>query len=505
MKIKAKPTNWNKIESGLLAVFLSEENWEKEVTTYKSALDTDIVKLLKGEKFSAKFGVTEMLPTFGKIPSSYIMFLGLGKAKEFDMNKLRQLAAKVAKIAKNKHKEKVAVDLNHDLFKASYAGTAQSVTEGLILGAYDFSKYKSKKADEEGPPAGGETEALLLIPAGRLQYGANGVNSGQIGAQATAFARDLVNESPTITTPAYLAQVAKNLAKKDNVKVEIIEEKEARKMGMNSYLSVSRGSSEPPKFIRLTYNGGGLPAGSQARKKIAIIGKSITFDTGGLSLKDSKNMETMKIDMAGGAAVLGLFSVLSQLKPKATIYGILPATENMPGSRAIKPGDVVTAMNGKSIEILNTDAEGRMTLADALVYAEKLKPDYIIDFATLTGACVVALGENIAGLWGSDTDLLNKFKQAAKGAGEKVWELPLEEDYRDEMKGNVSDLRNIGKTRYGGAITAALFLQEFVEKTPWIHLDIAGPAWEEKGSDLIPRGGSGFGVRTLIEIIKLLS
>jgi leucyl aminopeptidase len=368
----------------------------------------------------------------------------------------------------------------------------QAITEGLMLGAYNFDKYKSKKEEKR------ESEVILLVPAARLQHGANGAVKGQLTAQASIFARDLVNESPTVTTPAYLAQVARNLAKKDGIKAQIIDEKEARKMGMNSYLSVARGSSEPPKFIHLTYSGGG-------RKKIAVIGKSITFDTGGLSLKDAKNMETMKIDMSGGAAVLGLFSILPLLKPKCTVCGVLPATENMPGSKAIKPGDVVTAMNGKSIEILNTDAEGRMTLADAFVYAQRLKPDYIIDLATLTGACVVALGENIAGLWGNNTDLTSKVKTAAKIAGEKIWELPLEEEYRDQMKGSISDLRNIGKSRYGGSITGALFLQEFINNTPWVHLDIAGPAWEEKGSELIPQGGTGFGVRTLIEVIKLLS
>jgi len=500
MKIKAKPTSWNKIESGLLCVFLSEDGWEKEVLQYKSAVGTDVIKLLTAEKFTAKFGSLEMLPTFGRIPSSYILFLGLGKKAEFDLNKLRLLAAKIGKLAKTKHKATVAVDLSFDLFKFNYADTAQSATIGLILGAYEFSKYKSKK-DE---PDNVDTEAALLVPAGRLQHTANGLTQGQISAAATVFARDLVNESPTVTTPTYLSLVAKNLAKKDGVQVEILEEKDCRKLGMNSYLSVSRGSSEPPKFIYLTYKGG-LPAQVGGLKKIAVIGKTITFDTGGLSLKDAKNMETMKLDMAGGAAVLGLFSILSQLKPKVTIYGILPATENMPGSRAIKPGDVVRAANGKSIEILNTDAEGRMTLADGLDFAEKLKPDYMIDLATLTAACIVALGEDIAGLFGSSEDLLNKTKLAAKHSGEKVWELPLEEDYKADMEGTISDLRNVSKTRSGGAITAALFLKEFIDKTPWVHLDIAGPAWEEKGTDLTPQGGTGFGARILIELIKILA
>ncbi len=494
MKVKAKLTTWNKVECGLLAIFLSEDNWEKEIAIYKTALDKEIVHLLKSEKFTAKFGAMEIFSTFGAIPASFIMFIGLGKVREFDLNKLRQLAAKIGKLAKSKNKAAVAVNLNSELFKADYQDTAKRVTEGLILGSYEFAKYKSQKKNETEI----ETEISLLVPASRLQHVANGIRQGLVNASATTFARDLVNESPTVTTPSYLAQIGKNLAKKDNIKVDIFEEKEARKMGMHAYLSVSRGSSEPPKFIVLTYNGGG-------KKKLAVIGKSITFDTGGLSLKDAKSMETMKIDMSGGAAILGLFKALTEIRPKTTIYGILPATENMPGSRAIKPGDVVTAANGKSIEILNTDAEGRMTLADALVYAENLNPDYIIDVATLTGACQVALGQNIAGLWGTNTELLKHIKTAANIAGEKVWDMPLEEDYREDLKSDVSDLRNISKTRWGGAITAALFLQEFVEKTPWAHLDIAGPAWEEKGSDVTPRGGTGFGVRTLIELLRLLS
>jgi leucyl aminopeptidase len=265
---------------------------------------------------------------------------------------------------------------------------------------------------------------------------------------------------------------------------------------MGGLLGIARGSAEEPKFIHLTYSGGG--------KTVALIGKGITFDTGGLSIKSAKGMETMKRDMAGAAAILGVFRVLAELKPNVNVVGLIAATENMPGSRAIKPGDIVRAMNGKTIEILNTDAEGRVILADALSYAaEKIKPNAVVDLATLTGACVVALGEEIAGLFSNNVALSTKLKDAAVKSGERVWELPLASEYRDMMKSTVADVANATATRYAGAITAALFLSEFVPETlPWAHLDIAGPAYAEKRTAMSAVGGTGFGVRTILTYLE---
>ncbi|MDZ7587183.1 MAG: M17 family metallopeptidase, partial [Patescibacteria group bacterium] len=285
-------------------------------------------------------------------------------------------------------------------------------------------------------------------------------------------------------------------------------------------LGVARGSDEPPKLIRLEYKhptlrpirhaqGEQVSAKGEVRpgwqnKKIVLVGKAITFDTGGLGLKPGEAMETMKLDMAGGAAILGVFSVLSRLKPKVWVVGFIPATENMPSGRALKPGDVLRIRNGKTVEVAHTDAEGRIILADALSLGVEEKPGLLLDLATLTGACMVALGEEIAGVFSTDKTAVEKLEKAAQEAGEKVWSLPLVKEYKEFLKSPVADLRNISKVKYGGAITAALFLEEFVDNVPWVHLDIAGPAYAEKDTPLVPQGGSGFGVRTILNFLENL-
>ncbi|KKU95471.1 MAG: putative cytosol aminopeptidase, partial [Candidatus Gottesmanbacteria bacterium GW2011_GWA1_48_13] len=318
--------------------------------------------------------------------------------------------------------------------------------------------------------------------------------TGETVAQAVCFARDLVNEPPSLTTPTYLSRQALGIAKASAlVSCEVLDKSDMEKLGMGGILGIARGSDEEPKFIKLSYAGGG-------RKTVALVGKGITFDSGGLSLKSSEGMETMKIDMAGAAAILGIFQALTVLKPKVNVVGLICATENMPSGGAIKPGDVVTAMNGKTIEILNTDAEGRVVLADGLSYAvEKVKPDVMVDLATLTGACMVALGEEISGLFANDAKLAQSLKEAAEQSGEKIWELPLAKEYKELLKSSVADIKNISGKRYGGAINGALFLQEFVpDNIPWAHLDIAGPAWAEKDTPLEPRGATGVGVRMML-------
>lgn len=494
MKFKAKSTRWDKVEADVLAMFVTEEAWEKETALFNKALSGALHTYLKSDEFTAKEGQFCRFPTIGKIASQSVMVVGVGKRLELNLRTIRKLVAELTKRVKSAKFPKLAIDLTSDVFGQEKTDLlAQVVVEGAILGSYTFSKYKSETRDK--PKEIGEV--WLLTQPARLQYMANGIDHGVLYSEATCFARDLINESPSITTPMYLAQAAQKLGKKDEVAVEILDEKEIRKLGMNAYLAVARGSAEAPKFIKLTYKGGG-------KKKVVLAGKAITFDTGGLSLKDAKNMETMKLDMAGAAAVLGIFKALPLLKPSVEVVGLIAACENMPGPRASKPGDVVTALNGKSIEILNTDAEGRLTLADVLSYAVREKPDYIVDLATLTGACMVALGEEIAGLFSNYRELSQKLMRAGEESGEKLWELPLEKDYKETIKSHIADLRNTATTRYGGAITAALFLEEFVDKLPWAHLDIAGPAFEEKDTAVVPKGGAGFGVRTLLNFLKNL-
>ena len=492
MKFKAKPGRWDKTDAQISTLFVTEDLWSKDKTHYDREL-AGLSTYLHNVNFEAKEGQIELFPTLGKIKSGMVAVVGMGKSADLNLDVIRKTSARLARRFKSKQPKIIALDLTSELFiKLDLRTVVHTVVEAMVLGSYKYDKYHTQSKKEPQSIA----EVWLLVNTSRLQHATYGVTDGELTASATIFARDLVNESPTVTTPTYLAQVAKSLAKRGEVQVEILEEKAVRKMGMNSFLAVARGSNEAPKFIKLIYKGG--------KKKVVVAGKAVTFDTGGLNLKDWQNMSTMKLDMAGGAAVLGLFSVLPNLRPKATVIGLIAACENMPGASAMKQGDVVTAMNGKTIEILHTDAEGRLTLADVLSYAVKEKPDYIVDLATLTGACMVALGEEIAGLFVNHEGLRSKLKTAVDSAGELVWELPLVKEYKDALKSDFADLRNIGKTRYGGAITAALFLEEFVDKLPWAHLDIAGPAFAEKDTPLAAYGGTGFGVRTLIQFLKNL-
>ncbi len=493
MIIKPKSQKWNKIVTDMIVLFVSEEGWEKEVAEVNKDVSGELTRFLKSEQFEAKMGKSIHFTPHTKTLTRNLLIIGTGKQKEVNLAVLRKLAAQAGKQSKEAKRRSVTVLITLPLFYPFATDeVAKTLTEGLILGTYAFEKYKTTHETKDSYP----TEAILLTHPSKLQHAINGIKLGEIYSRATCFTRDLVNEPPAVTTPTYLAQIAKSLVKRSEVRVEILDQAGAAKFGMNAYLAVAKGSDEPPKFIRLIYNGG--------PRKIALIGKAITFDTGGLQIKDAKNMETMKIDMSGAAAVLGVFSVLPQIKPKYTVIGIIPACENMPGPKAFKPGDIVTSLSGKTIEILNTDAEGRVTLADALSYALKEKPEYVVDLATLTGACMVALGEDIAGLFSNNETLKTKITEAAKNEGEEVWPLPLSEIYRESIKSDIADVRNIAKTRYGGAITAALFLEEFVEKIPWAHLDIAGPAYQEKNTALIPKGGSGYGVRMLLDLISHL-
>jgi leucyl aminopeptidase len=324
-----------------------------------------------------------------------------------------------------------------------------------------------------------------------------GIVDGSHRASGTVFARDLVNEPSSVMTPSAIARAAKSLAGQKGIRCSVFGKKEIRALKMEAFLGVARGSEEEPKFIKLSYRGGG-------KKTICLVGKGITYDSGGLSLKPATGMETMKCDMAGAAAILGVFEALASMKPKINVTGLIAACENMPSGHAIKPGDVVRAMNGKTIEVVNTDAEGRLILADALSYADKfVKSEYTIDVATLTGACMIALGEDIAGVFSDSDTLAKELLDAAQIAGEKVWRMPIAKEYEEGLKSPIADISNVSKIRYGGAINGALFLREFSGgNTKWAHLDIAGPAFCEKETALTRFGGTGFGVRTLLSFIE---
>lgn len=433
-------------------------------------------------------------------PSKQIMVVSLGEKKDFYLDAIRKAAATSLLEAKKLNSKNIATILHG----AGIGGLdpelcAQSMTEGFLLADYSFDKFKAELKKENKNKAVREI-IICQKDSNKLKEIKTGISLGRIFSQGQIFARDLVNEPPVKVYPEVLANLAKQIAKDNpNISVTILKKSDIEKLKMNSFLAVDAGSDKDPYFIHLTYK----PEG-KIDKKIALVGKSITFDSGGLSLKPSESMLNMKMDMAGGATVLGIFSVLGDLKPNLEIHGILPACENMPSGGAMKIDDVVEASNGKTIEIVNTDAEGRMALADALVYAEKLKPDVMIDLATLTGAAIVALGNDIASLMTDDIKLKEWLTTAARTTGEKIWPLPLEPDYKAHIKSEVADIKNVGKKGAAGTISAGLFLQHFVKKTPWAHLDIAGPAWNEtKSNPYQPIGGSGFGVRLLLEYLLM--
>jgi leucyl aminopeptidase len=375
---------------------------------------------------------------------------------------------------------------------------AQAMTEGAILGGYQFTVYRTSNGDQPK-----DVERMILIaPKAEAQADVKeGVRRGVASAEAAMFVRDLSNHPSNIMTPSRVAAEAKKIGKERNVRVKILEQRDVDKLGMGAFLGVARGSHEPPKFIILEYNGSGTAKrNGRARQPIVLVGKTITFDTGGISLKPSENMEQMKADMTGGAEVLATIRAASRLRLPLHVIGILPATENMPGGRAIKPGDILHTMSGLTVEVQNTDAEGRLILADGLNYATRLKPAVIIDIATLTGACAVALGQFAIGMFSNRDTLKQRIQQAGSKSGERVWEMPLWDDYFEQLKSDVADMRNIGG-RGGGMITAALFLSKFVGDCPWVHLDIASTDWSDRERAYISKGPTAIGTRLLIQYL----
>lgn len=444
--------------------------------------------VIKKDKYEAKFATTYLLQTYGRISANKVLIVGLGEKEKFTPNKLRELTAKIIKSAVSIKAKKVCIDLGKLEFDAAQSG--QVVAEGALIGEYSFDKYKSKKDDKDKS----KIEEFILVEndSAKVSKLKIGVEKGIKIAKAMTFARNLANEPAQYVTPNKLAEVAKKI---DGVKTKIYEKDDIENMGMGAFLAVGKGSSEFPKFIHMKY----VP--SNPKKKIAIIGKGITFDSGGLDLKPASSMLTMKDDMSGAACVLGVMNTLKAFNPSVEVHGIIAACENMPSGSAYKPGDILTAKNKKTIEIDNTDAEGRLTLADALCYACELGVDEVIDIATLTGACMVALGTQAGGIMGNNQELITKLIKKADENGERFWQLPMFEEYFDGLKSDVADMRNTGG-RWGGASAAGVFLKEFVsDKVAWAHLDIAGVAFLEKPQKELIKGATGVGVRTILNYI----
>jgi leucyl aminopeptidase len=484
MKIKLSNTSELNWTGDALAIgFLADDIEIKgKLAELDQKLDGTISELIAETEFKGEANSTAVTRVGSNSPIRKIILVGLGKAEEVNLNNFRTCAGEIAKIAKQEKIKNLAISLNSDDYEADLI--AQVITEGISLTLHADNRFKSESKDELKL----ETVELLGLAAQP-----QAITKGEKIVSGVILARELVNAPANEVNALAMAKIAQNLAQEYNLDLEILEEEDCAKLGMGAFLGVAQASDLPPKFIHLIYK----PQGT-AKRKLGIIGKGLTFDSGGLNLKISgSGIETMKMDMGGAAATFGAAKAIAQLQPEVEVHFISAVTENMISGKAMHPGDIVTASNGKTIEVNNTDAEGRLTLADALVFADKLGLEAIVDLATLTGACVVALGNDIAGMWTKEEQLASQLKIAAETAGEKLWQMPMESKYFEQMKSPIADMKNTG-SRAGGAITAALFLQQFVQDTPWVHLDIAGPVWAEKPSGINNEGGTGFGVRTLV-------
>ncbi len=415
-------------------------------------------------------------------PVRKVILVGLGKPDTLKLENWRRAAAAVARLAKKEKCKTLLISL--PVWNNDPAATAQAIAEGIQLALFQDNRFKSEPEDK------GSLEQVDLLG---LEGQEEAINRANQICSGVILARELVAAPANAVTPITMAKTAQEIASSYGLQVEILEREDCEQLGMGAFLGVAQASDLPPKFIHLTYKPEGTP-----RRKLAIVGKGVTFDSGGLNIKGAgSGIETMKMDMGGAAATLGAAKAIGQLKPDVEVHFISAVTENMISGHAIHPGDVLKASNGKTIEVNNTDAEGRLTLADALVFAEKLGVDAIVDLATLTGACVIALGDDIAGLWSTDDAVATQLAQAGEIAGEKLWRMPMEEKYFEGMKSQIADMKNTGP-RAGGSITAAVFLKQFVKETPWAHLDIAGTVWTEKENGYKSAGATGFGVRTLV-------
>lgn len=512
MKISVRQGDLMKARADLLVVNLFEGVRRPSGATgaVDQALGGLLTELIGEEHFEGKEGETLLVHTHKKIPAKRVLVVGLGKQSDFSLEGVRRATAHSIKKAKLIGAKTVASILHGTGIGGLDAERAgQAMVEGALLADYEFVKYHA-----EGRQKATRSEvkefAIVVADADKAKAATKGIEKGEILARATAYARDLVNEPPSVATPRHLALYARKLkvtSSKFKIEIETFGEKKLEQMGAGGILGVSRGSDEEAFLIHLHYHpsrkASADKSGGKPTKKVVLVGKGVTFDSGGLGIKPWEAMIGMKNDMSGAAAILGVFSVLRELKPDLEIHGVIGATENMLGGKALKPGDVLTTMSGKTIEVLHTDAEGRIVLSDALTFANRLKPDEIIDLATLTGAAIVAVGELYAAAMTNNEALLGRVKRAAEASGEPIWPFPLPKDYADYLKSDVADLANITKNKgAGGTIAGGLFLQEFVDKIPWVHLDIAGPVFLEKEhAGYLGKGATGFGTRLLLEYL----
>ena len=456
------------------------------VAEVDKALDGQIAAILRDQPWRSKYGKTTILYPWQRLGAKQIILLGLGKETELTDDTVRALAGTALRAARDIRSSTVAM-VTHG-FPA-----IQAVVEGVLLGNYQFTSYKTDKKDHH------VVEKIFLFASnadGNLISQA--LEKGSIIAESVNFARDMVNHPANVLTPSRLAEEASRIARSHGLELTVLEQQDMQNLNMHAVLAVARGSNQASKLITLKYMGN-----PSDKELIAFVGKGITFDSGGISLKPSEGMQDMKDDMAGAAAMLGAITAIGRLKLAVNIIAVLPCAENMPSGMALKPGDVISSMEGKTIEVVNTDAEGRLLLADGLTYARQLGATKLIDMATLTGACVVALGNVTSGVFTNNDEWCDTVLSAAQSAGEKMWKLPSFDDYKEQIKSSIADLKNSGG-RSAGAITAALFLASFTGNLPWVHIDIAGTVTSDKDKGYQVKGATGVGVRTLVSLAENL-
>ena len=465
----------------------TKDKAEVSVETSDNAVREAAAEVVASGEVSGKLLEATLLHRPAKLKAKRLLLLGSGKAKEFTSSELRKLAGTAARFLKPKGIRSFAF-LAPEVIGSEEA--VKAIVEGAFVGNFDPDVYKSDRKDQQ-------IESMTVITHGDQTRLQKAMDEARVIGESQNFTRELVNEPSNRMTPTVLADRARAMAQEVGLKCEVYGADKIKELKMGAFWGVAQGSDEPPALIVLRYE----PANAPATPVLGLVGKGITFDTGGISIKPADGMEKMKYDMAGGAATIGAMRAIALLKPRTKVIAVICATENMPSGKAQKPGDVQIAMSGKSIEIINTDAEGRLVLADGLYYARQLGCTHLVDAATLTGAVVVALGYVNAGVFANDDKFYQQFTNALKKAGERFWRMPLDEDYKESIKSTIADIMNTGG-RWGGAVTAAMFLKEFAEDTPWIHLDIAGTAWMEDSKPWIAKGPSGIAVRSLVELAR---
>ena len=492
--LDAKPFDALETEALVTYIFEDGDTSQGRIAELDKRTGGLLGRLIKGGEATGKALETTLVHAPAGLKAARLLLVGAGKRDQFSAATLRKVAGVALRYLKSR-------SVHNFVFGVREGDTseekAQAITEGAVAADFETDKYKTEKKNNkhiESLTIGGYSEEERATAE-------KGIARGRIIGDAQNFARDLVNEPSNKLTPRILAEKAQAMAKEAGLQVEILDEKKIADLKMGALLSVAQGSVEPPRMIVITYAPANPKPGAPV---VGLVGKAVTFDTGGISIKPADGMEKMKYDMAGGATMIAIMRALAALKPNVKVICVVPSTENMPGGRAQKPGDIQTAMSGKTIEVLNTDAEGRLILADGVHYAKLLGATHLIDAATLTGAIVVALANVNVGVFGSDQAWTDKLLASAKASGEKMWQMPMDDEYREFIKGSFADIQNIGSGKGGGSITGAWFIREFAGDTPWIHLDIAGTAWNDDAKSWLAKGPTGVALRTLVHLVMSL-